>query len=71
MGNIVNPPSPPPPPPAPPPLAPTPAGPTPTEQAATEARERQRRGIGTIATSYRGLLPSEGPVFRRKSLLGE
>ena len=39
-------------------------------QAATEARERQRRGIGTIATSFRGLLPSEGPVFRRKSLLG-
>lgn len=69
MGNIFNPPSPPPLPPAPPP--PEPVGPTPSEQAATEARERQRRGIGTIATSYRGLLPAEGPAFRRKSLLGE
>ncbi len=63
MGNVFNPPSPPPP--------PAPSGPTPAEQSATEARERQRRGLGTIATSYRGLLPADGPVFQRKSLLGE
>jgi hypothetical protein len=74
MGSIISPPSPPP---YVPPPAPAPAGPTEAqraEQAAAEARERQRRGpSGTIATSWRGLLPAEGDTlpFRRKSLLGE
>jgi hypothetical protein len=60
-----------PPPPSPPPPPPAPV--TPSTIATPEAAARDRRrpmGLGTIATSFRGLLDEAAPV-RRKSLLGE
>ncbi len=68
MGGLFSAPSPPPPPPPPPPA-------DLEGEAARERKEqleRQRRGrLGTIATSFRGVLQPHATAGSRKSLLGE
>lgn len=68
MGGLFSAPSPPPPPPPPP--APDLEGEAAKNR--KEQMERQRPGrLGTIATSFRGVLQPHAPAARRKSLLGE
>ena len=57
---------------APPPfLPPEPHGPTPDAAAEAAQGQRARSRLGTIATSWRGVLDSGALMPVRKSLLGE
>ena len=66
MGSFVSPSSP-----SPPPAVVAPPAPAASTAASAAAERRRPSGLGTVATSFRGLLDETAAPFRRKSLLGE
>jgi len=66
MGSFVSPS-----PPSPPPIVVAPPAPVAAAAADSAAARRRPSGLGTVATSFRGLLDETASPFRRKSLLGE